>query len=120
MANNDVVYYDIQCGKTKRPFYLRYDFSADDQWVLTYGVKEKETGRSGNHGFTKIDISKAAKGPQYKCPYCGGTAYFQCGKCHKLTCYVSGIEEVTCSWCGNSGTLGGCIQEMEGVRGDGQ
>jgi len=122
MAKSEVVFVDIHCVKTRLLFHQRYDFAADNKWVLTYGIKDKEFVRISDQGTgnrKKIDYSKLRTGPQYKCPYCGNRNYVQCGKCGKLTCY-SGNGNFECVSCGNCGSVSGTIDSMEGAKGETQ
>lgn len=42
MAKHEAVFIEAECSQYNQKFYLRYDYAADDVWVQTYGVKEKE------------------------------------------------------------------------------
>ena len=117
MAKNEAVFFPVNCIRTHRTFYARYDFAYDGVWVLTYGVKSIESGSSSSYGneLSRIDLSKSRVGPQYKCPYCGNTAFVHCGKCGKLSCY-SGKGHFLCDHCGNSGEVNGTIDSLEGDK----
>ena len=124
MARNEAVFMDIKCTKEKKLFHLRYDFAADDRWVLTYGIRDdvfKSMSESENSGKSQktIDISEARTGPQYKCPYCGNDSYVRCGKCRKLTCYDDS-GRFSCAHCGNSGKVSGVIKDIDGSGGRAQ
>lgn len=41
MAKHEAVFIEAECSQYNQKFYLRYDYAADDVWVQTYGVKEK-------------------------------------------------------------------------------
>lgn len=101
-----------KCGKCKKDFYPRYDFAADDKWVLTYGLKELPAGNGVGDSESMRDISGGRTGPQYKCPWCGNESFCRCGVCKKITCY-SGEGLFTCAFCGNSGIPSGQITDIE-------
>lgn len=118
MAKNEVVILPVNCVRTHKIFYARYDFAYDGVWVLTYGLKDipsDTTGSSGSGSVSKIDLSKSRTGPQYKCPHCGNTEFVRCGKCKKLTCY-SGSGNFVCDHCGNTGEVSGTIDSLEGDK----
>ena len=118
MAKNEAVILSVNCVRTHRTFYARYDFAYDGVWVLTYGLKDMpsdKSGSSGSSGISKIDLSNSRTGPQYKCPYCGNTEFVLCGKCKKLTCY-SGSGNFVCDHCGNTGEVSGTIESLEGDK----
>lgn len=121
MARREAVFLKILCVQEKKSFHARYDFAADDRWVLTYGIKD--AGFSDIHNSDgnskKIDIGQSRTGPQYRCPYCGNKDYVRCGKCKKLTCY-SGDGDFECASCGNIGTVTGVIDNIEGSKGKAQ
>lgn len=121
MAKNEAVFYELRCENNKREFYARYDFAADDQWVLTRGVKKEnmEPGTSFDSGKSTLNISQARMGPQYKCPYCGNRSFVQCGKCGKFTCYC-GEGLFHCAYCGQEGKVSGSIEEVDGRSGRAQ
>ncbi len=115
MARNEAIILPINCVTAHKIFYARYDYAYDGVWVLTYGLKNMPSDRSGvfESEMSKIDISNSRVGPQYKCPYCGNTDFVRCGRCHKLTCY-SGGGKFTCDHCGNVGDVTGTIDTLEG------
>lgn len=124
MAKNEAVFFDVKCVKEKKLFHARYDFAADDRWVLTYGIrddvfKSMSISENAEKNQKTIDLSNARTGPQYKCPYCGNNSFVRCGKCKKLTCYDdSGV--FTCVSCGSSGKVSGVISNLEGSKGKAQ
>ena len=71
MARHEAVFIEAECIEYNQKFYLRFDYAADDMWVQTYGVKEKERSARTSGGSRSIDMSQTRIGPQYKCPYCG-------------------------------------------------
>lgn len=118
MAKHEAIFIPVNCISSHRTFYARYDYAYDNTWVLTYGLKTLPSESSGNimsTNMSKIDVSNARVGPQYKCPYCGNRSFVHCGKCHKLTCY-SGTGNFTCDHCGNIGEVSGVIDSLEGDR----
>ena len=118
MAKNEAVILNVNCARTHREFYARYDFAYDGVWVLTYGLKDMPSdtsNSSGGGGLSKIDLSNSRIGPQYKCPYCGNKEFVHCGKCKKLTCY-SGSGRFVCDHCGGSGEINGTIDSLEGSK----
>lgn len=117
MTKNEAVFLPVNCIKTHKTFYARYDFAYDEVWVLTYGLKEMPSDTSGSSGssdgMSKMDLSDSRVGPQYKCPYCGSDGFVRCGQCRKLTCYAGG-GSFTCDHCGHKGQVGGTIESLEG------
>ncbi len=105
---------EAKCVYTGYDFYPRYDFAADDCWVLTYGEKTLPPGQtaSANHDQT-LKVEKRRVGPQYKCPWCGNNSFVRCGKCRKITCYNNSLETFTCAHCGNKGRISGIISESD-------
>lgn len=118
MAKNEAIILSVNCLRTHRTFFARYDFAYDGVWVLTYGSKDVPSNISGSSGsgeLFRIDLSNSRTGPQYRCPYCGNTGFVCCGKCKKLTCY-SGSGNFVCNHCGNTGEVSGAIDSLEGDR----
>lgn len=118
MAKNEAVILPINCVRSHRTFYARYDFAYDEVWVLAYGLKDIPSDSlesSGNGELSQIDLSNSRIGPQYKCPYCGNIEFVCCGECGKLTCY-SGNGTFICDHCGNTGEVSGTIDTLEGDR----
>ena len=109
---DNLFFLEVRCTKTKKPFYARFDYAADDIWALTYGVKNLPAGESVSSGSSQQDISNMRTGPQYKCPDCGSTNFVKCGKCGKLTCY-DGNGHFDCAYCSNSGTVSGYIETVD-------
>lgn len=107
-----VFFLTAKCVKCGKEFYPRYDYAADDRWVLTYGLKEKPAdGGSGGGSDMQESIANARTGPQYKCPWCGNESFIKCGRCKSITCY-SGEGNATCAHCGNSGAVSGHITDV--------
>lgn len=118
MAKNEAVILPVNCVRTHRTFYARYDYAYDGVWVLTYGLKDIPSDgveQSSGSGMSRIDLSNSRTGPQYKCPHCGNTEFVRCGRCGKLTCY-SGNGNFTCDHCGNTGEVSGTIESLEGNK----
>lgn len=109
---DNLFFLEVKCAKCKDIFYARFDFAADDIWVLTYGLKNLPAGEKISSGTSQADISNMRTGPQYKCPYCGNKAFVRCGACSKLTCYDSNGRFV-CMHCGNSGEVKGTIEKID-------
>lgn len=111
------------CGNTRKPFYMRYDYAADDCWVRTYGVKELSLKDSSSldSKMTDFDISNSRIGPQYKCPWCGNKSFWQHSACGNITCWDRHANDVVCGECGASCTLGeGAVTNLRGTSGNGQ
>ncbi len=116
MAQNESVSFGVQCIKTKKPFFARYDFAYDGVWVLSYGLTEKPADTvSGDSGTVTVDVSKSRTGPQYRCPHCGSRYFVRCGMCGALTCW-NGSDAYACGSCGRTGKVSGYIDAMEGKR----
>lgn len=118
MAKNEAIILPVNCTRTHKTFYARYDFAYDGVWVLTYGLKDKPSDASvggSDGGIIEIDVSNSRTGPQYRCPYCGNTVFVRCGKCGKLTCYP-GKGTFACDHCGNRGEVNGTIDSLEGDK----
>lgn len=115
------------CGNTHKPFYMRYDYAADDCWVRTYGVKElaSSDATSLTSGTSDFDISNSRIGPQYKCPWCGNKRFWKHtsghNACDNITCWDGKSNDVTCGSCGTNCTLGGGpVTTLSGTSGNGQ
>ena len=115
----NLFFLEAKCESAKRVFYPRYDLAADDKWVLTYGVENLTSGHIASCSI-EIDISNARIGPQYKCPYCGNTAFVKCGKCGNITCLKGDAKNFKCAYCGNSGKITGYIERIKMISGAGQ
>ena len=119
---DEAVFIPVKCRETKKMFYARYDFAADDRWVLTYGIPEDKMSDSCNEKsgkIGKVDVANGRTGPQYCCPYCGNIHFVKCGICGKLVCW--GNESwFRCVYCGHSGEIQGVIQEQDGEGGTAQ
>ena len=125
MAKNQTVMIPVNCSKTHKKFYARYDFAFDEVWVLTYGLKSLPndedyiTGGTGEE--TTIDLTNSRTGPQYKCPYCGNTHYVRCGCSNKCTCW-DGVNRFVCDHCGGTAEAGeiGALKNIDGKSGESQ
>lgn len=106
-----VFFLNAKCEKCGKDFYPRYDYAADDKWVLTYGLKELPQGGHADGSGSEVDISNARTGPQYKCPWCGNESFVKCGSCKKITCY-SGQGTFKCAHCGHTGEVSGYIKDI--------
>lgn len=103
---------EVRCSETKKPFFARFDYAADDTWALTYGVRNLPAGESVSSGSSQQDISNLRVGPQYRCPDCGSVDFVRCGACGKQTCY-KGTGLFHCAYCGNSGEVKGTIDTID-------
>ena len=119
MARHEAIFIEAECSQYNQKFYLRYDYAADDVWVQTYGVKEKERSAHASGQSRSIDMSQTRTGPQYRCPYCGNEDIVRCGACGKLKCHDSSSKWFRCN-CGNSGEISGRIRSMSGSVGNAQ
>lgn len=118
MARHEAVFMDITCSAYRQKFYLRYDYAADDMWVLTYGVKEKERSTQMTGSSQSIDMSQTRTGPQYRCPYCGNVGIVKCGACGQLVCHDES-DRFQCI-CGHRGVITGRIRAVSGYTGKAQ
>lgn len=109
---DNLFFLEVKCSKTKKTFYARFDYAADDIWALTYGVTSLPAGEKVSAGSSQQDISRMRTGPQYKCPYCGSTSFVRCGACKKLTCYDES-GHFDCAYCPNSGSVTGHIEKID-------
>lgn len=66
MARHEAIFIEAECSQYNQKFYLRYDYAADDVWVQTYGVKEKERSARTSGQSRSIDMSQTRTGPQYR------------------------------------------------------
>lgn len=114
---DNLFFVEIRCINTNRTFYARYDYAADDCWVLTRGVTSIPAGQHVGSSSSSVDISNSRTGPQYKCPYCGNTVFVRCGSCGQMTCLRSGENYFKCAHCSNEGPLGdGYITDFKNVK----
>ena len=58
MARHEAIFIEAECSQYNQKFYLRYDYAADDVWVQTYGVKEKERSARTSGQSRSIDMSQ--------------------------------------------------------------
>lgn len=121
MKRTDAVFLHLRCEKTHKDFTARCDLSADDSWVITYGLKGIVTTDKSSSKRT-IDIYKknVRMGPQYKCPYCENPGYVKCNSCNGLTCYNGKDTHIKCQFCHKNLTIEGTIASLKGSVGDGQ
>lgn len=120
---NNVYYIKAYCSNTRKPFYMRYDYAADDCWVRTYGVKELSPADSASMGGGNSDfsISNSRIGPQYKCPWCGNRWFWKHGGCGSINCWDGESDDVVCGNCAQACTLGeGVVTTLNGTSGSGQ
>ena len=117
MAKNEVVFLPVNCVRTHKTFYARYDFAFDKIWVLTYGVEKLPDQYSDQlkNATSEVDVLHSRTGPQYRCPFCGQNSFVHCGRCGGLTCY-SGDGLFTCDHCGNTGKVEGRIDTLTGDK----
>ncbi len=115
MARNEAIILPVNCIKTHKTFYARYDYAYDEIWVLSYGLKDlpEDMAKDEGSGVAKMRLGNSRTGPQFKCPYCGNRGFVQCGKCKKLTCYAEN-GQFTCDHCGYEGTVSGVLESLEG------
>ena len=124
---DNLFFLEAKCINKKKPitneyetFYIRYDKAAGGVWTRTYGViKAPQNATGDSFKQIRIDISQARKGPQYRCPHCGNSAYVRCG-CGKLTCMPASTKEFVCAHCGKKGVITGTIKDIGGSSGVGQ
>lgn len=109
---DNLFFLEVKCSKSKNNFYARFDYAADNVWVLTYGVKDLPAGEKVSSGNSQQDISNMRIGPQYKCPYCQSKSFVKCGVCGNLTCYDES-GHFDCVHCSNSGTVSGYIDKVD-------
>lgn len=118
---DNLFFLEAKCANTDKVFYIRFDKAAGGAWCQTYGLKSKPTGsEAGSSQNLKIDISKAKKGPQYRCPHCANTSYVRCGHCGKLTCFPKDGKHFKCAHCEHEGVVCGYITEIDGNSAAGQ
>ena len=118
-----VFFVKAYCMTERKPFFMRYDYAADDCWVRTYGVKELSSSdaASMSGSGTNIDVSGARRGPQYKCPWCGNKSFWRHGACGTINCWDGDSDDVVCGKCGTACTLGDdYITTLSGTSGSGQ
>lgn len=105
-----------KCARTKRTFGIRFEKTGRN-WTYTWAfpIQEKAASRE-KYDQTRIS-GNLLEGEEYPgCPHCGARGFFYCG-CGKLNCWDCESQVVTCSWCGNTGTLGGSIDSIN-ITGD--
>ena len=115
---DDLFFLEAKCKTSGKAFYPRYDFAADDYWVLTYGEKTLPAGeRVSTSPSSQFTIGRRRVGPQYKCPWCGNTDFVKCGGCGKITCNPISSKEFSCAHCGRNGKITGTISgtDMKGM-----
>jgi hypothetical protein len=93
-----------KCQQSKNAFGIRVEKKQDGVWHCTWTFKIDEKAAS-NEGYGDTAVSgKMSLDEEYPgCPYCGSMGWFSCGNCNKITC-TGETTQVTCAWCGNSGT----------------
>lgn len=118
-----VYFIKAYCVNEHKPFYMRYDYAADDCWARTYGIKELtlSDSKSLTNSASDFDISNSRIGPQYKCPWCGNKRFWRHGACGSINCWDGRLNNVTCGNCGVTCTLGdGVVTTLSGTSGNGQ
>ena len=119
MAVHEAVFMNAACGKTKKPFALRFDVGADGKWVLTYGLSSAPSG-TGSGKIRKVDLTNFRFGPQYKCSHCRQDGLVECSCGRGLSCKSSRSADFVCGHCGKNGTVDGTIESLDGKSGRGQ
>ena len=122
MYKSNSVFIEAQCLTYKKTFYYRYDYNAANRWVLSGTSTEEEyksetTGNNQGEKLTKIEISKAVRGPQFRgCPYCGNRSFLKCGTCEILHCYDGESDGFTCPTDKCFHKLSGGLSSLNGKR----
>lgn len=91
----------MRCVSNKKLFGARIQKMPNGDWNRTWAFKINESIAS-REGYTSTSIQGSlSRLNEYPgCPYCGNKGFFQCGKCHKLTCDSGKDTYLVCSWCG--------------------
>jgi len=101
----NTVFIETKCSKTKKNYWMRYDYSADDLWIWTYCYTTLPANEA-NRGSENINFPVSNNGlgffsgPQnHGCPWCGDKGWVHCGKCGRYYC-KGHSKEWECPWCG--------------------
>ncbi len=94
-----------KCEKSGKNFAIRTEKRLDI-WQFTWAFKINEKSIK-KEGYEKTNIAGAINLDQEYpgCPHCNGTSFFQCGICHKISCYDHKNTKVKCLWCNHLITL---------------
>lgn len=100
-----------KCSRTKKAFGIRFEKTGRN-WTYTWAFPiQEKTAAHENYDKTQIS-GNLIEGENYPgCPHCKARGFFYCN-CGKLNCWDCESQVVTCSWCGNTGTLEGRIDSI--------
>lgn len=93
-----------KCNKTGKLFGIRTE-KRNTGWAFTWAFPMTQEN-AANEGYDKtiindsIDTDSSYPG----CPYCKTKGFIQCD-CGKIMCFDNESKQVTCRFCGNTGTV---------------
>ena len=107
----------MKCPEGRKIFGVRTEERNGD-WFRTWAFKISER-TAANEGFDKTVIrgNLYADDEYNGCPYCGATAFVQCGRCGKLSCW-NNESKMSCGWCGLTGETRQLEDEIDVKAGD--
>lgn len=103
-----------KCAKHGKLFGIRFDqHGADWEMAWAFPLSEKAAAAE-KYDRTKIS-GRFLTGAEYPgCPYCGNRSFWYCHyNGGHMNCYDGNPKNNTCRWCGWTGDLGGCVEEID-------
>ncbi|MCL1914302.1 MAG: hypothetical protein FWG10_10630 [Eubacteriaceae bacterium] len=113
------VFIMAHCSNTGKPFYVRFDFAADNKWVMTYGIASQDKNEHQEGEAAKVDYKNFRIGPQFKCPYCKNGTIALCS-CKAYACVGLDEKMMVCPTCGKKGWLSKLKKNISGSQGKSQ
>ena len=119
--DNDAIFVEARCEKTKQKFYIKHYLGADGVWVRVEGVKNISNEEAKSNSKASLNLSNTRISVNYKCPFCRNLSFTQCS-CGEMciTCHDGKSETAKCAYCGGEGKVEGLIEKLDGSSGSGQ
>lgn len=104
-----------RCSNSRGLYGIRFEQREPRVWVFDWAFAIK-AGTAQREGYDQTTIEGRFEiGEHYPgCPHCGAPSIFRCG-CGRVNCWDGHRREVTCAWCGQTGTLSGAIESLTGT-----
>ncbi len=109
----------LRCRSSRQAAGMRVEKQSPRQWIVTWAFPVQESGLGdGSSDTGRVDGAIDFMPEIPSCIHCGSKSYFECGDCHKLTCWNGVAQSVTCAWCNTTDRLSGWLDGVS-ARADG-
>lgn len=114
------LYFHVRCQKTRQHYLMRYRFEPSAGVYLAQDAQPLPEDFFSEGAMKSPPVGSDQLYGQVACPFCGRTAWGQCGFCHHLFCLDEHTQTptLTCPVCETSLSMGeGSSFEVEGSAG---